>query len=113
MAAWPWARPSWRRRETLDSQEQHMCLGLPGKVTETYETNGMKMGRVDFGGAAREICLEYVPETEVGQYVIVHVGFAINVLDEKEALETLELIEAAYGPASAQDPEALESETGS
>jgi hydrogenase expression/formation protein HypC len=83
-----------------------MCLGIPGKVTEVYDENGMKMGRVDFGGAARNICLEYVPDTEVGQYVVVHVGFAINVLDEAEALETLELLHKAYGverPAGVED----------
>ncbi len=78
-----------------------MCLGIPGKVTEVYESSGLKMGRVDFGGASREICLEYVPDTEVGQYVVVHVGFAINVLDEQEAMETLDLIRTVYG---AEDP---------
>jgi hydrogenase expression/formation protein HypC len=74
-----------------------MCLGIPGEIIETFDSGGLKMGRVDFGGASREICLEYVPEAEVGQYVIVHVGFAISVLDEAEAKETLELIHAAYG----------------
>lgn len=77
--------------------ESEVCLGIPGKVTEVYDSGGLKMGRVDFGGAAREVCLEYVPEVDVGQYVVVHVGFAINVLDEQEAQETLELIKEAYG----------------
>ncbi len=72
-----------------------MCLGIPGKVIETYEVGGLKMGRVDFGGVVREACLEYVPQVEVGQYVIVHVGFAISVLDEAEARRTLELIQEA------------------
>ncbi|MCK5054740.1 MAG: HypC/HybG/HupF family hydrogenase formation chaperone [Anaerolineales bacterium] len=69
-----------------------MCLGVPGKIKETYEANGLKMGKVDFGGVKREVCLEYVPETEVGQYVIVHVGFAISQMSEEEAEETLALL---------------------
>ncbi len=69
-----------------------MCLGVPGKVNEIYEANGLKMGKVDFGGVTREVCLEYVPEVEIGQYVIVHVGFAINMMSEEEAEETLDLL---------------------
>ncbi len=69
-----------------------MCLGVPGKVIEIYETNGMKMGKVDFGGVVREACLEYLPDIQLGDYTIVHVGFGISQLDEKEALETLELL---------------------
>ncbi len=69
-----------------------MCLGVPGKVSEIYEANGLKMGKVDFGGVKREVCLEYVPEVEIGQYVIVHVGFAINMMSEEEAEETLALL---------------------
>ncbi len=69
-----------------------MCLGVPGKVNEIYEANGLKMGKVDFGGVKREVCLEYVPEVEIGQYVIVHVGFAINMMSEEEAEETLDLL---------------------
>ena len=69
-----------------------MCLGVPGKVKDIYEANGLKMGKVDFGGVTREVCLEYVPDTEVGQYVIVHVGFAINQMSEEEAEETLDLL---------------------
>ena len=69
-----------------------MCLGVPGKVVEIYETDGLKMGKVDFGGVKREVCLEYVPDTEVGQYVIVHVGFAISQMSEEEAEETLALL---------------------
>jgi hydrogenase expression/formation protein HypC len=70
-----------------------MCLGVPGKITEIYEANGLKMGKVDFGGVVRETCLAYVPEAKVGDYTVVHVGFALNLLDEKEALETLALLE--------------------
>jgi hydrogenase expression/formation protein HypC len=71
-----------------------MCLGIPGKVTELFEQHGAKMGRVDFGGVLKEVCLEYVPEVVPGDYVIVHVGFAITRLDEESALETLEHIRA-------------------
>lgn len=71
-----------------------MCLGIPGRVTELYEQHGAKMGRVDFGGVIKEVCLEYVPEVVAGDYVIVHVGFAITRLDEESALETLEHIRA-------------------
>jgi hydrogenase expression/formation protein HypC len=69
-----------------------MCLAIPGRITETWEKEGLKMGRVDFGGIKREVCLSYVPEAGVDDYVVVHVGFAINVLDEAEAQATLELI---------------------
>ena len=69
-----------------------MCLGIPGKIIEIYEANDLHMGKVDFGGVTREVCLAYVPEAQIGNYTIVHVGFALNVLDEAEALETLQLL---------------------
>ncbi|MCK4772187.1 MAG: HypC/HybG/HupF family hydrogenase formation chaperone [Candidatus Latescibacteria bacterium] len=69
-----------------------MCLAIPGRVTEIYENDGLKMGKVDFGGISREVCLEYLDAIEEDNYVIVHVGFAINVLDEEEALYTLDLL---------------------
>ena len=68
-----------------------MCLGVPGKVTEIYEVGGVRMGKVDFGGIVKEACLAYVPEVEVGDYTIIHVGFAISKLDEEAALESLAL----------------------
>ncbi|MGE0490517.1 MAG: HypC/HybG/HupF family hydrogenase formation chaperone [Vulcanimicrobiota bacterium] len=70
-----------------------MCLGVPGKVLETYESHGTLMGKVDFGGIKKEVCLAYVPDIQVGDYAIVHVGFAITRLDEASALETLSLFE--------------------
>jgi len=70
-----------------------MCLGIPGKITEIYETGGLKMGKVDFGGVVRETCLAYVPEAQIGDYTIVHVGFALNLIDEAEAQKTLELLD--------------------
>lgn len=69
-----------------------MCLGVPGKIVEVYESNGLQMAKVDFGGIFREACLSYVPEAQVGEYCIIHVGFAISLLSEKDAMETLELL---------------------
>jgi hydrogenase expression/formation protein HypC len=69
-----------------------MCLGVPGKITEIYEANGLKMGKIDFGGVTREACLAYIPDVEVGEYCIIHVGFAISKLSEAEAMETLNLL---------------------
>ena len=69
-----------------------MCLGVPGRVVEIFEKDEMPMGRVDFGGIQKEICLSYTPEVQVDDFVLVHVGFAISVIDEQEAAETVELI---------------------
>jgi hydrogenase expression/formation protein HypC len=69
-----------------------MCLGIPGRVTEIYEVDGVRMGKVDFGGLAKEVCLAFVPEVVVGDYTIVHVGFAITQLDEASAQESLALL---------------------
>jgi hydrogenase expression/formation protein HypC len=69
-----------------------MCLGVPGKITEIYEAGGLQMGKVDFGGVTKEVCLAYVPEAKVGDYTVIHVGFALNILNEEEALETLDLL---------------------
>lgn len=69
-----------------------MCLGVPGKITEIYVSEGLKMGRIDFGGTQREACLAYVPEAAVGDYTVIHVGFAISLLSEEEANLTLETL---------------------
>ena len=69
-----------------------MCLGIPGKITDIYQTNGLRMAKIDFGGVIREACLEYVPEAEIGDYTLIHVGFALNLISEQEALETLDLL---------------------
>ncbi len=69
-----------------------MCLGVPGKIIEIYESEGLKMGRIDFGGTQREACLAYVPEAVVGDYTVIHVGFAISLLSEEEAALTLETL---------------------
>jgi hydrogenase expression/formation protein HypC len=69
-----------------------MCLGIPGKIIEIYETNNVRMGRIDFGGVIKEACLDFLPDIQVGDYTIVHVGFGISQLDEEEALKTLEML---------------------
>ncbi len=70
-----------------------MCLGIPGKVVEIYETSNIRMGKVDFSGIKKEVCLAYLPDIQVGDYTIIHVGFAITQLDEASALETLAMFE--------------------
>jgi len=69
-----------------------MCLGVPAKIIELYEKDGLQMARVDFGGVLREACMAYVPEAKVGDYCVVHVGFALNLVSEQEAKETMELL---------------------
>jgi hydrogenase expression/formation protein HypC len=66
-----------------------MCLAIPGRVTAVYETNGLQMGKMEFGGVLKEVCLAFLPDLSVGNYAIVHVGFAISKVDETVALETL------------------------
>ncbi|MFH2037919.1 MAG: HypC/HybG/HupF family hydrogenase formation chaperone [Chloroflexota bacterium] len=68
-----------------------MCLGIPGKVIELYESNGMKMAKIDFSGVIKEACMEYLPEIEVGDFTLIHVGFGLSIIDETEALETMAL----------------------
>jgi hydrogenase expression/formation protein HypC len=69
-----------------------MCLAVPGKIVDIYERDGLKMAKVDFGGIFRETCLEYVPEAKMGEYCVIHVGFAISLMNEEEAQETLALL---------------------
>jgi hydrogenase expression/formation protein HypC len=66
-----------------------MCLGVPGQVQQIYEANGARMGKVNFGGIVKDVCLAYLPDIQVGDYTIVHVGFAITKIDEASAHETL------------------------
>jgi hydrogenase expression/formation protein HypC len=70
-----------------------MCLGVPGKIIDRYDADGLPMGRIDFGGTVREACLAYVPEAQVGDYTVIHVGFAISLLSEEEAHATLALLQ--------------------
>jgi len=70
-----------------------MCLAVPGKIIETKEIDGIRIGRVQFGGVTREACLDFVPEARLGDFVVVHVGFAISRLDPEEAIRTYRLLE--------------------
>lgn len=86
-----------------------MCLGVPGRVEQVWEADGTRMATVDFGGVRKEVCLAYVPDVIVGDYTIVHVGFALTKLDEASALETLELfrsvglLEEEFGPVAGME----------
>jgi hydrogenase expression/formation protein HypC len=71
-----------------------MCLGVPGKVIETYREHDVLMGKVDFGGVCKRACLEHVPDVKPGEYVLVHVGFALTRIDEDEAKRIFEMLES-------------------
>jgi hydrogenase expression/formation protein HypC len=88
-----------------------MCLGIPGKIIEIYEKGDLTMGKIDFGGVTREACLAYVPEAKLGDYTVIHVGFALHIISEQEAQETLALLReiAAMGE---EDPLAELGSTG-
>jgi hydrogenase expression/formation protein HypC len=69
-----------------------MCLAIPGKVIDTYREHDVLMGKVDFSGVVKQVCLEHVPKVEIGQYVLVHVGFALSQIDETEAERVFEFL---------------------
>ena len=79
-----------------------MCLAVPVRVTELFDSSGVPMARVDFGGAVREACMAYLPEAGAGDYVLVHAGFAISKVDEDEARKTLADLETLAGLADAE-----------
>lgn len=70
-----------------------MCLGIPGKVLEVFERDNLPMGKIEFNGIVKEACLAYTPEAEVGDYVLIHVGFAISRIDEQEANEIFQYLD--------------------
>jgi hydrogenase expression/formation protein HypC len=70
-----------------------MCLGIPGKVVQTYREHDVLMGKVDFAGVVKRVCLEHVPNVQVGEYVLVHVGFALNTIDEAEAARVFQYLD--------------------
>ena len=70
-----------------------MCLGIPGKVLEVFERDSLPMGKIEFSGIVKEACLAYTPEAEVGDYVLIHVGFAISRIDEQEANEIFQYLD--------------------
>lgn len=69
-----------------------MCLGIPGKVIKTFRAHDVLMGKVEFGGVVKQVCLDHVPDVRVGQYVIVHVGFALSKIDEAEAQNVFDFL---------------------
>ncbi len=79
-----------------------MCLGIPGKLKQIYQQDDLPMGKVEFGGISKEVCLVYTPEAKVGEYVLVHVGFALSRIDEADAQEVLSCLEE-IGQAMAED----------
>ena len=89
-----------------------MCLAVPGQVQEIFEAGGVRMAKVNFGGIVKDVCLAYVPDIEVGEYTIVHVGFALQRIDETSARETLAtfekmgLLEEEFGEAGEAEPDA-------
>ena len=89
-----------------------MCLGIPGRVLETYRDHDILMGKVDFDGVAKRVCLAHVPEVKPGDYVLVHVGFALSQIDEVEArqvfafLEGMEQLDELTVPSPDDEPEA-------
>jgi hydrogenase expression/formation protein HypC len=104
-----------------------MCLAVPGKILQMQDRDGTLMSVVDFGGVQKDVCLQYVPDAKVGEYVVVHVGFAIQRLDEESAIQTLAeferlgVLEEEFGDgfelaarqAGAANPEAAEPTNGS
>ena len=88
-----------------------MCLGIPGKILEAYESGGLRMARVQFGGIVREACLQYVPEAQTGDYVVVHVGFAISKMDEEEAARTYRLLQDMGQLTELESPKIEETRT--
>jgi hydrogenase expression/formation protein HypC len=81
-----------------------MCLGIPGKVVETYTEHDLLMARVDFGGVAKRVCLEHVPEARPGDYVLVHVGFALSRIDPGEAARVFAFLEGMNQLGELKEP---------
>ena len=80
-----------------------MCLAIPGRVIEIHESDGMKMAKVSFGGMVKQVCVEYTPEAAAGDYVLVHVGFALSRVDQEEAERTYRLLEELGQLAELED----------
>ena len=82
-----------------------MCLAIPGKIVSIEENSSPKMAKVSFSGALRDICIDWVPDVKPGEYVLVHVGFALNKIDEEEAEETLKLLNDIEDSYNKDNPE--------
>ncbi len=79
-----------------------MCLAIPGKVIEIYDESGLTMGKIDYDGTVNTACLEYVPEIQVGQYTVVHAGFALSIIDEEEAMKSFQAWEEMAQAAASE-----------
>jgi hydrogenase expression/formation protein HypC len=89
-----------------------MCLGVPGKVLEIFEQDSLPMGKVEFGGIVKEACLAYTPEAEVGDYVLIHVGFAISRIDEQEAEEIFQYLDEIQAAGMPEEMAEVDPEQG-
>lgn len=87
-----------RMARRVHEESRTMCLAIPGKIVDSEDIGGFRVGNVRFGGVTRQVYLDFVPEAVPGDYVIVHVGFAISRLDAQEAARTFALLEEAIGP---------------
>lgn len=83
-----------------------MCLAIPGRVAETYRENDVLMGKVDFSGVTRRVCLEHVPDVRVDEYVLVHVGFALSKIDAAEAAQVFEILRELKQLGELEEPPA-------
>jgi hydrogenase expression/formation protein HypC len=79
-----------------------MCLAIPGKVIEIFDEAGLKMGKVDYAGTVNTVCLEYIPDIQIGQYTVVHAGFALSIIDAEEAVKSFEAWEELIASAAGQ-----------
>lgn len=85
-----------------------MCLGIPGKILSIFEDHGTKMAKIDFGGVTREACLEALPDAKTGDWTIIHAGFALSILSEAEAKETLDILQEMSDLAEQEDRQSHE-----
>jgi hydrogenase expression/formation protein HypC len=86
-----------------------MCLAIPGRIVDIYDEQGVRMGKLDFGGTIRKCCLQYLPDATVGEYALVHVGFAISKVDEEEAARTYRLLQEIEAHVARLDKDELAS----
>lgn len=82
-----------------------MCLGIPGRVVEVFQRDELPMGKVDFGGVRKDVCLAYTPDVQPGEYVLVHVGFALSRIEESEAQETLRILREVAEAEEGDEPD--------
>lgn len=82
-----------------------MCLAVPGKIVETYREHDLLMGKIDYGGVSKRACLEYIQDAKPGEYVLVHVGFALSRIDEAEAVRIFDYLKSIDQLAEIEEPE--------